>query len=193
MSIYIAMSLYALSMSLSPGPVNLMALTSGINQGLPKSIPFVTGASVGFIALFFLVGIGFGQLTLLLPSLMVILKVSGIAFMLYVSYLLFNASSNVSLSSQYNTTFWQGAIMQWLNPKAWMASTAAVSAFELNIFANLVIFCGIYLVICFTCILAWAGAGNLLQHWLKQEQRMAIFNKTMAVVLALVAMTVLLI
>ncbi|WP_448547846.1 LysE family translocator [Thalassotalea fusca] len=193
MSIYFAMSLYALSMSLSPGPVNLVALSSGINQGLPKSVPFVAGASVGFIILFFLVGVGFGQLASLLPSLMIVLKVSGIVFMLYVSYLLFNASGNVSLSNRYNATFWQGAIMQWLNPKAWMASTAAVSAFELNIFANLVIFCGIYLLICFACILAWAGAGNLLQHLLKQEQRMALFNKAMAIVLSFVAIIVLLI
>ena len=119
------------------------------------------------------------------------LKIAGIGFMMYVSYLLFNASGKLAKLSNYNATFWQGAIMQWLNPKAWMASMAAVSAFELNVFEHLLVFCLIYLLVCFLCILCWAGAGNFLQHWFTHGNRLNAFNKTMALILAMVALVIL--
>ena len=52
-----AMALFALALSATPGPVNLLALASGINHGLWRSLPFVLGATIGFCALLYLIGV----------------------------------------------------------------------------------------------------------------------------------------
>ena len=43
MSMIFAMCSFALSMSISPGPVNLLTLSSGINHGFLRTLPFVAG------------------------------------------------------------------------------------------------------------------------------------------------------
>ena len=53
MTLIFAMCSFALSMSISPGPVNLVTLSSGINHGFLRTLPFVAGASIGFSLLLF--------------------------------------------------------------------------------------------------------------------------------------------
>ena len=48
MSLIPAMCLFALSMSISPGPVNLVTFSSGLNYGFVPSLRFVAGAATGF-------------------------------------------------------------------------------------------------------------------------------------------------
>lgn len=58
MTLIFAMCSFALSMSISPGPVNLVTLGSGINHGFLRTLPFVAGASIGFTLILFLLDIG---------------------------------------------------------------------------------------------------------------------------------------
>ena len=51
MSLIIAMCLFAVSMSISPGPVNLVTFSSGLNYGFVPTLPFVAGAALGFAVL----------------------------------------------------------------------------------------------------------------------------------------------
>lgn len=51
-SIIFPMSAFGLAASISPGPVNLVCLSSGIPYGLATTLVFVTGATLGFVPLF---------------------------------------------------------------------------------------------------------------------------------------------
>ncbi|SJN12048.1 Transporter, LysE family [Halomonas citrativorans] len=62
-SLLLPMSAFALAASISPGPVNLICLSSGTHYPIVKGLIFVTGATLGFIALF--LGIGAGLYALL--------------------------------------------------------------------------------------------------------------------------------
>lgn len=46
------MSAFALAASISPGPVNIVCLSSGTNHPISQGLIFVTGATLGFVALF---------------------------------------------------------------------------------------------------------------------------------------------
>ena len=83
MAVFIAMCAYSLSMSISPGPVNLVALTSGLNKGFRRAIPFVSGAAIGFALLLLTVGLGVGMVTTSLPLFLAILSYSGSAFIFF--------------------------------------------------------------------------------------------------------------
>jgi threonine/homoserine/homoserine lactone efflux protein len=86
MSLIIAMSLFALSMSVSPGPVNLVTFSSGLNYGFLPSLPFVAGAALGFTLLLVVVGLGLGEIVALSPVLMQLLAYAGTAFICYMGY-----------------------------------------------------------------------------------------------------------
>ena len=41
-----------------PGPVNIVALSAGARHGLGASLRYAAGATLGFVALFLLIGLG---------------------------------------------------------------------------------------------------------------------------------------
>jgi len=58
LSLILPMAAFALAASISPGPVNLMCLSSGTRYPLSWGLIFVTGAPLGIIALFVTIGLG---------------------------------------------------------------------------------------------------------------------------------------
>ena len=58
MSVIFSMAAFALASSISPGPVNIVSLGCGARHGLRAALPHVTGATLGFILLLLLIGLG---------------------------------------------------------------------------------------------------------------------------------------
>ena len=84
--------------------------------------------------------------------------------------------------------FWYGALMQWLNPKAWLAASMGMGAYGIaGGMSQIAFFAGIYLVICLGSIACWAYAGSRLQGWLVSPRRLRWFNRAMALLLLLSA------
>ena len=52
---------FAVSMSISPGPNNLMVTASGANFGFRRTVPHMLGISFGFPVMLLAVGLGLGQ------------------------------------------------------------------------------------------------------------------------------------
>ncbi|WP_448551853.1 LysE family translocator [Thalassotalea montiporae] len=182
MSMLVSMAVFSLSMSISPGPVNFVALTSGLNFGFLNSLKFVVGATVGFIALLFLIGIGLGAAIEGFPLLMATLKYVGCGYFIYIGYKVFTDTGGISETNDCSSipSFSQGWLMQWFNPKAWMACLAGCAAFdvytsELRLFQ----FLTIYFVICFIGIGGWALMGKKIKSWLVSVSHMQLFNRVM--------------
>ncbi|MEH6634414.1 MAG: LysE family translocator [Halioglobus sp.] len=188
MSLIIAMSLFALSMSISPGPVNLVTFSSGLNYGFLSSLPFVTGAALGFTLLLLVVGLGLGEIVALSPALMQVLAYAGSAFICYMGYKIATAHPELPGVPKRQPHFFQGAALQWLNPKAWIACLSGVSAFEATADNGLFIFASLYLVICFLSIAAWAFAGARISALLGDSNKLQWCNRVMGVLLIIVAL-----
>jgi len=187
MSLIIAMSLFALSMSVSPGPVNLVTFSSGLNYGFMQSLPFVAGAALGFTLLLVVVGLGLGEIIALSPVLMQVLAYTGTAFICYMGYKIATAHPELPGASERQPHFFQGAALQWLNPKAWIASLSGVSAFEATLGNGLFIFASLYLVICFFSIAVWAFAGARVSGLLYDRSNLQWCNRIMGGLLVIVA------
>ena len=85
MSIFISMAAFALAASISPGPVNIVALSAGARYGLRASLRHVGGATIGFTALLVLVGLGLHELLLHWRWLTSAIQLAGVAFLLYMA------------------------------------------------------------------------------------------------------------
>lgn len=186
LSLIITLSLFALAASLSPGPVNLVSLSGSARYGLKTGLNFVTGATLGFIVLFLLIGFSLHYFIHALPWLTQVIQWLGIAFLLYLSYQLFMDDGELASSNDKGTpTFMTGAIMQWLNPKAWLASVSGISAYIPHAKAEeVLIFAALYLPICWLSLSVWVGVGMVLGQYFKNPAKMRFMNKTLAILLA---------
>lgn len=186
LSILLSMSAFALAASISPGPVNLVGLSSGSRYPLIRGLIFVSGATLGFLVLFVAVGLGLNQLFELWPALFTVLRWAGIGFLLYLSFLLARSDGELSSDHIKAPGFWTGALMQWLNPKAWLASAAGISTYapngELQI---LIIFTALYAVICWLSLSSWVVAGAFFREAIHQPKYLKRFNQLLALLLFL--------
>ncbi|WP_027213807.1 LysE family translocator [Burkholderia sp. WSM2232] len=185
MSVLFSMAAFALASSISPGPVNVVALSAGAQHGFAASLRHVSGATVGFTLLLLLVGLGLHELLARVPVLVEVVKWAGVAFLLYMAYRLAVDDGRLGADApSRGPSFAYGAAMQWLNPKAWLASLAGMGAYAADGDAELVWqFAVIYFVVCYVSIASWAYAGTYLRKYLQAPQRVRLFNRAMAALL----------
>lgn len=186
MSLIISMAAFALVASITPGPVNIVALSSGARYGFRASQRHVAGATLGFVLLLVLMGLGLHELLEIWPGLTQVVQWAGVAFLLFMAFKLAsdNGQVNANDSGRAPSMFY-GALMQWLNPKAWLACVAGMGAFVANGEARLIWqFAAVYLVICYVSVGCWVYAGTFLRGYLNNPAGMRWFNRSMALLLA---------
>lgn len=176
----LAMATFALALSISPGPVNMITLTSGVHNGIWRTLPFVSGATVGFTFLLFLIGTGGDSLLQSYPQVMKVMNVLGTGFILYLGWKIWCSDGTLEKQSARRPRFMEGAVLQWLNPKAWIACVSGVAAFVSGEgMGTIYIFCVVYFVLCFIGLGFWAVMGAIAQNFLSTKQRVVIFNRVM--------------
>lgn len=190
MSIALSMAAFALATSITPGPVNVVALGAGARYGLRASLRHVTGATAGFTLLLLMVGLGLHEMLVQWPMLARAIRWAGVAFLLYVAWRLAADDGRIDdAGTTRGPSLMMGATMQWLNPKAWLASVAGMGAYVASGEKALVWqFAAIYFVVCFLSIACWAWAGASLRHALRQPARVRFVNRSMAALLAVSAL-----
>ncbi|MCC4285367.1 LysE family translocator [Marinobacter salarius] len=187
LSLILPMSAFALAASISPGPVNLVCLSSGTRYPVSRGLIFVTGATLGFIALFVAVGLGLYSLLTVVPMLETLLRWGGVAFLLYLSIKLAMDSGQLPETGVDKAPgFGTGAIMQWLNPKAWLASASGIGAYtSANDLNQILLFASLYLPICWLSLACWVYAGAFLRRYVQRPAVLVTINRTLALLLAI--------
>ncbi|MGS1010976.1 LysE family translocator [Achromobacter anxifer] len=185
----LALAVFAFVTSVSPGPSNVMLMTSGANFGFGRTLPQVLGITVGFTLLLLGVGLGLGALFQAWPPLSVGLKIGGAVYLLYLAWRI--ALSRSISPSQAATarplTFMESALFQWINPKAWIVALAAVAVYvdAAAPWASLAWMCLVFALVNLPSVSLWAGFGVALRGFLAQPGRLKWFNIAMGLLLAL--------
>jgi threonine/homoserine/homoserine lactone efflux protein len=181
----IAMSIFSLTMSITPGPVNMINLSSGVTYGYKRTIPFVSGATVGFILLLIVLSMGFMQVIDAYPIFLKYMSLGGAGFILYISYKISISEPDISAQRVNCPTFMEGFLLQWLNPKAWLACMSGISLFvDEKSYLPLVLFISLYFVICFISLSSWAILGDKLKVLIGSKTRLKFFNYVMGILLS---------
>lgn len=186
--LYLSMFIFAFISSITPGPVNVISISSGLTHGLRKTLWFVFGATFSFTLCLFISGLLFKQLIELLPKILQPLQWFSVAYLIWISYQIFKSASNINPDTTAPlSTFWQGCLIQTLNPKAWIAIFSSLSLFVGSNLKLLIEFSLIYFIVCYLSLLFWAYTGN----WLKRKMKSAYFignvNRGLALLLLLCA------
>ena len=171
-------------MSISPGPVNMVIVASGANHGFWRTFPFVSGATIGFTLLLIFVGFWFLRVIESYPVFLEYLGITGAAFIIYVGYKIASSHPDLVVEKGNIPSFMQGFLLQWLNPKAWIACASGAALFSNpQTDAPMITFMAIYFVVCYLSLAAWAVLGNRVAILLNSTLRIRFFNLAMGAML----------
>jgi threonine/homoserine/homoserine lactone efflux protein len=183
-----AFVLFAVASLFTPGPNNIMLMTSGVNFGFARTLPHALGVVFGFGFLVFLVGIGLGAVFAALPILYTVLKFAGAAYLLYLAWLIARSGpAELGGGRGRPLSFLEAAAFQWVNPKALVMSIgaistyAAIATFPLNVTVMVLIF----VALGFLSSGTWILFGTSLRAIVTDPKRVRIFNLVMAAALAI--------
>ena len=188
MSLFFTMFSFSLAMSISPGPVNMIILSSSANYGVRRTFPFVSGATIGFSLLLLFIGLGFDKVIKTYPFFLKYLAVVGSLFIIYMGVKIATSESELSIEKQKKVTFFQGFMLQWLNPKAWLACVAGVPMFtDEHNNQVFIVFTLTYFFVCYLSLFSWSLLGSKASLLLDNNNKMRLFNHSMGALLIISA------
>src|SRR5438270_13381599 len=83
-----AFVVFAAVMFFTPGPNNVMVMSSGLTYGFRRTLPHMAGVACGFAFMVAAVGFGFGAVFIAYPMLQTILKYLGAAYLIYLAVMI---------------------------------------------------------------------------------------------------------
>ncbi|WP_445766469.1 LysE family translocator [Rheinheimera sp.] len=196
MELFFAVLFFAFSTTITPGPNNVMIMSSGVNYGIKASVPHWLGICLGFPLMVLLVGLGFGVVFERYPHLHQLIKVLGVAYLIWLAWRIASAEPKaIEQGKSKPFSFIQAALFQWVNGKAWVMASGAVAAFTTVggvYWLEVSVITAAFLLVAFPCVGIWLVFGAALRTVLTKALFQRIFNVTMAVILVLSVVPVLL-
>ena len=120
-------------MAFTPGPNNVMVLSSGLTYGFRRTLPHIAGIAIGVSFMVAAMGLGLGTIFIAYPVLQTILKYAGIAYLIYLALGIAMSEPSVARgqdSQRGPMTFWTAALFQWVNVKGWVMAIGIITAYS---------------------------------------------------------------
>ncbi len=182
-------------MYVTPGPNNAMVLASGLKFGFIKTIPHMSGITIGHVLQLILVCLGLGKIFLIFPQLQSILKILCALYLLYLGYKIIGSFSKIKEDGSRPLKFHEAALFQIVNPKAWTISSMIASGFlpeNGNLLFSIFFIAMIALIICPLSISPWAAFGSAIRNLVRNNKIKALIEYFLAILLLITAIIIVL-
>jgi len=166
-----------------------MLTSSAVRFGFQRTLPHLFGVVLGVGITAAVTAMGVGSLVAASPMLNFVLKIGAGAFILWMAWGLWQASSKPRAAHDPDDkplSFYGAVLFQWINPKVWAIAFAASAGYGAGMAMGWeglrlgLAFSLSNLVVC----LFWTAAGSLLTALLAAPQAWKIFLRIMAILLA---------
>ena len=182
-------------MYVTPGPNNAMVLASGLKFGFIKTIPHMSGITIGHVLQLILVCLGLGKIFLIFPQLQNILKILCALYLLYLGDKIIGSFSKIKEDDSRPLRFHEAGLFQIVNPKAWTISSMVASGFlpeNGNLLFSIFFIAMIALIICPLSISPWAAFGSAIRNLVKNNKIKALIEYFLAILLLITAIIIVL-
>lgn len=174
-------------MFFTPGPNNIMLMSSGLTYGFRRTLPHMAGVTLGFAFMIASVGVGLGTVFIAYPVLETVLKYAGAAYLVYLALVMAMSGppTEEKATRRGPMTFWGAAMFQWVNGKGWVVVIGTITAYAAvaQFPWNIVIQTAISLAVGTASTVAWALFGSVLKPVRSSARSVRVFNIVMAVLL----------
>lgn len=186
------MLLYGIGIMYTPGPVNIMGLTLGLNKKFKSSIGFFTGVGIAMFILFFVCG--YSGEKLIKKEYLIYTSIVGGCYILYLAIKIMKEKVTIDEQLRKNSlSLKDGFIMQIVNPKAILA---ALPIATINFPANDITGIEIMIMsVLFGLLVIGAPSiycllGQFFSNLINNKKFLLLFNKVMGVMLLYVAFSI---
>ena len=195
LNLFFALVSFYFVMYVTPGPNNAMVLTSGLKFGFAKTIPHMSGITIGHILQLILVCFGLGKIFQIFPEIQNVLKIICAIYLLYLGYKIIGSFSKIKEDDSRPLKFHEAALFQIVNPKAWTISSMAASGFlpkDENLIFSIFFISIVALIICPLSISPWAAFGSAIRNLVKNNKIKAFIEYFLAFLLLVTAILIVL-
>ena len=182
-------------MYVTPGPNNAMVLTSGLKFGFTKTIPHMTGITIGHVTQLVLVCFGLGKIFQFFPNLQSILKIVCAIYLIYLGFKIIGSFNKIKEDNSRPLKFYEAALFQIVNPKAWTISSMAASGFlpnDENLLISTIFIGFVALIICPISISPWAAFGSAIKNLVRNNKIKVLIEYFLAFLLLTTAILIVL-
>ncbi|MDD9267161.1 LysE family translocator [Paenibacillus sp. GCM10023248] len=182
--------IYCFIATFTPGPTNIVILSTVQNTGARKAIKYSYGATAGFGLLLVISAMLNSILMTILPKIIIVIQIIGSVYMLYLAYQIYKLDATNSTVRQ-TATFMSGFLMQFLNPKVILFTFTVVPTFILPYYSSspaVTIRIFAIIGIGFLAFMTWVLFGACFKAFLQKHNK--IVNVVMALSLAYAAVMV---
>ncbi|UUC91531.1 MULTISPECIES: LysE family translocator [Comamonas] len=189
--LFLAFCVYALAMSISPGPANFLVLASGARHGALCSLPLIIGIATGLGAMVLVSGLGLFELLGSNLIFLLLMKIIGLAYIAWLAWKIMTSPIDGAPSpdgkAQMVVSFRAGLALPLFNPKAWIMAFGAVTSYTSPDAdgRQIALVAMTFLVINAPCMLVWAAFGDFMSRLLTNPRRDLAFKLTMGGLLLL--------
>ncbi|MFT5234876.1 MAG: threonine/homoserine/homoserine lactone efflux protein [Shewanella sp.] len=189
-TLMLSAAFFCATMTMTPGPNNILLTQSGANYGVKRTLPHVLGIRAGQTSLHIAMLLGLGSLFESWPLLHQILRVLSIGYLVYLAYRISTSSVSEQVNQEESRpmTFKEAAFFQLINPKSWMATITLCSAFTISgdaYWLSGLLGVLVYNLVGFPASFTWVCLGSAIRNLLNSAKRRSYFNWTMGFLLLL--------
>lgn len=173
--------------SITPGMCMTLALSLGMSIGLKRTLYMMYGELIGVGLVATSTAVGIAAIMLKYPSLFIILKYLGGAYLIYLGVQLWQSKGKMAVNDCQLTTnvskkelAFQGFITAIANPKGWAFFIALLPPFidpKLDLSLQLFALISLILILEFLCLLIYASSGTILRKLLQDNSNIKLLNK----------------
>ncbi|WP_067519895.1 LysE family translocator [Endozoicomonas ascidiicola] len=180
----LSVAIFAVAMTGTPGPNNMMLTASGANFGYWRSLPHIVGIGLGVVVLILLMSAGLGAVFQKFPIVQEVLKWISSAYLLFLAWKIGSAPAPEQHDARVARpmTLIQAATFQFVNPKAWAMAITAIGSFTLGgdqYWLSALMIALVFWVVGFPCISLWTGFGTLIGKAIRSPGQWRVFNGVM--------------
>ncbi len=183
--------LFAFVASITPGPTNILILSSSQRFGVMATLPAVVSACVAASLIVLISGAGAGEALRQYPLVRTGMSWAGALWLSWMSWQLFCAPATaLEGEAQRPFTVRAAAMLQLINPKTWMMALAVVSLFAPNgahPLREIAVMALLFLIISLLCLTVWAFCGRGVNKIFRTPASLVWFQRAMALCLLLSA------
>ncbi|WP_108946935.1 LysE family translocator [Shewanella halifaxensis] len=174
-------AIFCATMTMTPGPNNILLATSGANFGVKRTVPHLLGIRLGQTLLHIAILLGLGSVFESWPMMHQVLQILSLGYLLYLAFKVITmpVNSEQQLERLRPMTIKESALFQWINPKSWLATITLCTAFTVAgeaYWFTALMGVAVFNIVGLPTSLTWVVLGATIRRKLDTPQRQQYFN-----------------
>ncbi|MDR7236482.1 LysE family translocator [Neobacillus drentensis] len=176
--------IYCIIVTFTPGPTNIVILSTVHHFGTKKAMEYTYGATIAFGILLVISAMLNTVLIEIIPKILIVMQIIGSLYIFYLAYQICKRDSSKPGITETGT-FRSGFLMQFLNPKVVLFTMTVIPSFIMPYYTAMpAVTISVFAItlIGFLAFITWVLFGTIFKKFLQNHSK--IVNVMMALFLA---------